>query len=163
MRILGDTMRTRSCGECQMCCTEVAVKPLNKPMGQRCQFQCGTGCAIYKDRPSPCAQYNCSWMDGHLPIKARPDNCGMLFETTWIEEPRELHIVFGWELVPGAWDKLLPQLDLRKGWVFAHLDEKQGDCAVAYDNDADLKLFMAAMASMANGGLQYQQKGLMTK
>src|SRR5947209_8748812 len=69
---------TRQCGECQACCTTVAVEELSKGFHQRCQHQCDSGCAIYGQHPSSCQSYKCLWLDGWGPEEYRPDMVGLV-------------------------------------------------------------------------------------
>lgn len=76
--------RNRQCGTCQECCTFVHVQSLGKPSRTRCEHQCATGCAIYANRPSECRTYRCSWLEGYLGERDRPDHSGILFETLFL-------------------------------------------------------------------------------
>lgn len=67
----------RQCGDCQLCCRLLPVRPLDKKAGQRCRYQkFGKGCTVYrtKQMPPDCALWNCRWLvnddAGEL---ARPD------------------------------------------------------------------------------------------
>jgi hypothetical protein len=59
---------TRQCGDCQLCCKLLPIKPGvlpsgHKPAGARCIHQRhGKGCMIYDSRPSSCAIWNCRWL-----------------------------------------------------------------------------------------------------
>lgn len=58
-------MAMRTCGECQLCCKLVPVRELDKPAGQRCQFQRhAKGCSIYRRRPMTCSLWSCRWLNG---------------------------------------------------------------------------------------------------
>jgi Fe-S-cluster containining protein len=86
----------RSCGDCQVCCEVLEVKPFSTDDGhkvaaaadaplltkywERCQWQCDEGCRIYAHRPSPCAEYHCMWRLGAWGDDARPDRLGILAE-----------------------------------------------------------------------------------
>jgi hypothetical protein len=55
----------RQCGDCQKCCVLLPVPPLQKPAGQRCQFQkFHKGCAVYHTAKMPhdCGLWNCRWL-----------------------------------------------------------------------------------------------------
>ena len=71
----------RQCGDCQACCEHVAVRTFDKPAGVRCAHQCKAGCNVYGQRPSECATYQCSWLEGHGDDNDRPDRSGVIFET----------------------------------------------------------------------------------
>ncbi len=82
--------KTRSCGNCDACCTVLSISCLDKPAGVRCSHliqnsedQAGAGaCSIYDDRPEPCAGFVCVWLRdniGLLSEEDRPDLSGILF------------------------------------------------------------------------------------
>ena len=66
----------RKCGDCKECCTTLdhSVTPYDTP----CPHECRKGCGIYADRPDDCQSFRCSWLDGHLPRKDRPDLSGLI-------------------------------------------------------------------------------------
>lgn len=72
----------RSCGGCTGCCTVMHVSSVGKKAGQRCQFECETGCAIYETRPAQCrSDFFCLWVrdDGRILDDAcRPDRIGVV-------------------------------------------------------------------------------------
>lgn len=109
-------MNERICGACHECCIYTPVAALNKPAGTPCEKllpviqPCGA-CSIYADRPSECAAYKCSWLDGTLPEALKPDACGILFETATIKWPKPLHLVVGFENRAGAVAEFEQQLD----------------------------------------------------
>ena len=70
----------RNCGDCDECCSVIAVAELNKPYHTRCVHQTGKGCAIYGDHPVECKDYGCAWLQGILPIEMRPDRIGILVD-----------------------------------------------------------------------------------
>lgn len=72
---------SRSCGECQACCTVLAVRNLGKPFYVRCEHQKGGRCDCYATRPEECVAYVCSYLSGGLPPEEgnRPDKLGVLF------------------------------------------------------------------------------------
>ncbi len=70
----------RGCGECEECCSVIAVNELRKPYHTRCEHQTGMGCAIYGSHPSECRDYACAWLTGALPEEMRPDKIGILID-----------------------------------------------------------------------------------
>jgi Fe-S-cluster containining protein len=95
----------RQCGTCHACCIHVPVQDLNKLAGVPCPHLVNKGskcCSIYESRPSGCAVYQCAWLDGNFPTGMRPEKSGLLLETSWIEYPRKLTILAGFETRPGA-------------------------------------------------------------
>lgn len=72
----------RDCGGCNVCCTAMHVRALNKPVGQVCEFQTASGCGNYHDRPAACRQWFCMWVrdTGRVFTDAdRPDRLGAFF------------------------------------------------------------------------------------
>lgn len=79
-------MKNRVCGGCTVCCHEMGVEEISKPMCSKCPSQTATGCGIYETRPKSCADFTCMWMDEApegvphpLDDAERPDLCGVLF------------------------------------------------------------------------------------
>lgn len=55
----------RQCGDCQLCCSVLPVRELNKPANTRCPHQrFHKGCNNYARRPAPCKLWNCVWLTG---------------------------------------------------------------------------------------------------
>lgn len=77
-----------ACGKCTLCCTlmKVAMDP-PKPERQPC-LHCSEagGCAIYAQRPTPCAEFKCVWLGTQdvpgirMPAQLRPDRTGIVLE-----------------------------------------------------------------------------------
>lgn len=67
----------RQCGDCQLCCRLLAVRPLNKLAGQRCVHQkFKVGCKVYgtATMPNECTLWSCVWLfGGDTDGLARPD------------------------------------------------------------------------------------------
>lgn len=70
--------RGRSCGDCQECCSVLAVLELGKPPRQRCPHQCDVGCSAYENRPVDCRNFRCFWLGGLFGEEHRPDKCGLV-------------------------------------------------------------------------------------
>jgi hypothetical protein len=111
---LNTTVNFRSCGDCQACCTVVGVQELSKPHWTRCRHQCGTGCAIYEERPRSCRGYSCLWAAGLLDgdERRRPDRLGIIFDLRTAEHtasnsvrPGDRVVIQVWEVWPGALDQ----------------------------------------------------------
>jgi hypothetical protein len=124
---------TRTCGSCHECCIHVAVAAFDKPRGTPCQHlnviqDCGC-CGVYDQRPSECAAYRCSWLEGHLAEDLKPETSGILFETATIEWPHRIELLIGWEIKPGAVDANMDSLkaSVRDGVVILVIghDEQQ--------------------------------------
>lgn len=73
---------TRSCGDCQACCTILPVPPVGKKANARCPHQrFGKGCTIYDRRPIPCKVWSCRWLvDDDAADLRRPDRCGYVVD-----------------------------------------------------------------------------------
>jgi hypothetical protein len=72
----------RSCGDCQECCTTLAVNEIDKPEETPCVHLCLTGCSIYERRPGSCRSYQCAWQEGVIEgdERRRPDKLGVIFD-----------------------------------------------------------------------------------
>lgn len=70
----------RTCGACSACCFVLGVKPIDKPPFQRCEHACEKGCGIYEQRPAPCANYRCGWLEGFGDRRDRPDRLGVIVD-----------------------------------------------------------------------------------
>ena len=75
-------MMARNCGTCSVCCQLFSIAALNKPEKVRCPnlFKQGFRCHIYDTRPKMCAEYNCSWKQGHGAKKDRPNATGVIVD-----------------------------------------------------------------------------------
>jgi hypothetical protein len=82
--------KSRSCEECNECCTLLSVRSIvndagtliNKSSGERCQYECNkTRCSIYDTRPIVCRNYFCSWVLNDLDLldEQRPDKIECVF------------------------------------------------------------------------------------
>jgi hypothetical protein len=90
-----DLVPERSCGECTLCCTVMAIdKPdMQKQAGVACRH-CSGGCTIYETRPALCREYHCAWRQ--LPILDdgwRPDRSGVFAEVEVIDGETALSLV----------------------------------------------------------------------
>lgn len=94
----------RRCGDCQGCCVHLDIPELQKPLGVRCPHLTTRGCGIYKQRPKPCIDYRCLWLQGHFANQDRPDRSGIMLELTHTREDQEQAIVAR-EMWAGAADR----------------------------------------------------------
>jgi hypothetical protein len=90
-----DLVPGRSCGDCAVCCTVMAIdKPdIQKAAGVTCRY-CKGGCTIYDTRPSLCRDYHCGWRQ--LPFLGdnwRPDRSGVYVEVEETEEGTGISLV----------------------------------------------------------------------
>jgi len=108
MRDQGSTSTTRThvCGNCQACCTHLAIPagdvgPGIKPAGVPCPNITVAGCRIYGCRPMTCANFACSWLDDSAwPESWRPDRSGLFCLREEIEPGTPAAAVY--ELRPNA-------------------------------------------------------------
>jgi hypothetical protein len=108
--------RKRTCGDCQLCC-EVLSVPDTTAVGERCEHQCDAGCAIYRERPVPCATFLCGWRMGCGPESARPDRCGALLDPD--SDPTREGMGLAAVRFPGRFDEgsiLLTIADMMDAW-----------------------------------------------
>ena len=96
----------RQCGDCTACCVTANVPELQKLEYTPCKHLCGTGCAVYPDRPTTCRLYQCLWLLNHkkapLDDEMRPDRWGLVLD---VEETNNGLYLRVWEVSPGAWDR----------------------------------------------------------
>lgn len=89
MKSFGELLRRqgdmgRKCGDCAECCRLPSISKdpsqgvnFDKPTGETCQHCTGSGCGIYKERPSLCEGFMCSYLIG---IDDRqPKDTGVVF------------------------------------------------------------------------------------
>jgi hypothetical protein len=70
-------LKTRSCGDCTLCCKLVAVPALQKEGYEWCKHcAIGEGCKIYKDRPLDCQGFECFWHAGLTLEEYKPNKVG---------------------------------------------------------------------------------------
>ncbi|QNN22761.1 hypothetical protein HED60_10945 [Planctomycetales bacterium ZRK34] len=98
----------RQCGQCNVCCTAMLVRPLDKPAGMRCAHQTDTGCGNYENRPSVCRTWYCMWVRdgaGIFTEEHRPDKLGVFFTATNPESAGDRQVIHVHQLYPGAADR----------------------------------------------------------
>lgn len=76
----------RKCGDCQLCCTLLAITELSKPQNTKCIHQRHhKGCSIYAKRPYECEVWTCAWLSEYdAADMPRPDRCHYVIDTAWI-------------------------------------------------------------------------------
>jgi hypothetical protein len=76
----------RRCDECELCCTLLPVKAINKPGGQRCKYLAPVislqrGCTLYPRHPRSCQVWSCEWInDADVEGIGRPDKVGYVID-----------------------------------------------------------------------------------
>jgi hypothetical protein len=81
--ITGEVMK-RKCGTCDVCCITPSMEEngFEKSVGVACKYldesKKYNKCKIYKDRPTCCSEFFCSWITGVGRYKDRPDRNNIL-------------------------------------------------------------------------------------
>jgi len=104
----GDDSSARQCGDCNICCTAMNVRPLNKPAGYRCEHQTPTGCGNYDNRPSVCRTWYCMWVRDRAGIFTddhRPDRLGVFFTASKPDLTTGQQTLYAHPIYPGAADR----------------------------------------------------------
>lgn len=71
----------RRCGDCDLCCTLMAVRELEKPPFHPCAHLApGGGCGVWGEHPPSCRTFHCLWRASEdlLPPELFPADCGFL-------------------------------------------------------------------------------------
>ncbi|MBI1369374.1 MAG: hypothetical protein GC162_12065 [Planctomycetes bacterium] len=95
----------RECGACNVCCTAMHVRPLNKPAGQRCEHQTPAGCGNYENRPPVCREWHCMWVRDPRKVftdEQRPDKLGVFFTASLPDPATGKQTIHVHELAPEA-------------------------------------------------------------
>ena len=102
-------MKNRDCGGCTVCCEILEIPTLKKPSRKMCSNVCDTGCGIYNERPSECAQFQCVWSEGYTGNGQRPDKSGIM--AYYIDHPELGRTLLVLEVKPKAFIKRSKQRD----------------------------------------------------
>ena len=135
----------RSCGKCNVCCVCVSVAAFNKPADVPCQhltvLQPQGCCGIYDERPSECKAYECAWKEGWILEELKPDSCGIMLEHAWIEHPKRLNLLMGFENRQGAMEENLEALDAaaKNGIVIGVVPFERDDYPTYFGEEQDLE------------------------
>lgn len=119
----------RTCGDCNACCTFLAVVELGKEPLVRCSHLVdGTrGCSVYEERPDSCREFRCLWHQGAVGHKDRPDKIGVMLDVTYNEDERTgevqqgKHGVIAFEIEEGGFEKARARLAEFAGSVSSFL------------------------------------------
>lgn len=119
-------LRKVECGDCRLCCKvmDVQLSPeVHKKSGEWCSHcSKSAGCRVYAERPKPCREFECAWLQIGFADELRPDRCHAVI-TQW-GQMMQLHVDRGY---PGAW-RLEPLAGLLRS-----ADEKMIPVAVGID------------------------------
>ena len=99
---------TRSCGDCELCCTVLRIDELDKPPGRSCVHQTGRGCAIWGAHPPSCKSYVCLWRmsDSLLPAEMFPAACGFVLSVNHTDAwPAMVTVREAPDAAPLAWSR----------------------------------------------------------
>lgn len=99
---------TRSCAGCEVCCTLMAIRELDKPPGRPCaHLAVSGGCGIWGDHPASCRAFTCLWRrsDVLLPREMFPPDCGFMLAVDKVESWPTAVMVCAAADRPGAWDQ----------------------------------------------------------
>lgn len=103
-------MSKRTCGGCDLCCSLVPVRGIDKRGFTCCPHQRvaldarGPGCGVYLQRPGGCRTWSCLWLGAEAegwPEALRPDRCGVVFDenpdvVTDIETGKDIPALVAW-------------------------------------------------------------------
>jgi hypothetical protein len=120
---------TRSCEDCDLCCSAMPIAEFDKPPGPACDKLCGdagSNCSIYQARPKLCREFHCMWRmsDYWLPDWAKPSECGFVMSFNSLSEWPAVVTVHPAADRPDSWKSLAAQT------VFTHIAE-EWNCMVA--------------------------------
>lgn len=93
-------MTERSCGSCTACCYVMEIEAIKKPNRTPCPNQCDEGCGIYKNKPTECTDFNCSWLSGVVSAEQhRADLVNLVVwpmpEGSWPDKMRVINVTEG--------------------------------------------------------------------
>ena len=109
-------MASRTCGECNLCCTILAVPEVNKGRYEECEHMCESNCGLFNkpERPKVCGKWHCFWLaEGQqeywkktglpkvLLKNDRPDKSGVMFVNIESMNRPAFHAYESW---PGAFE-----------------------------------------------------------
>src|ERR1700744_5053490 len=107
----------RECGNCTLCCKTMGVHDeaagFHKPEGQWCTH-CNPkkGCGIYANRPTPCQEFECLWLQGTLPVEWMPNKIHAVWYVTHDDGNKKQKFIVNIDpAYPEALDKLRPVIE----------------------------------------------------
>jgi uncharacterized cysteine cluster protein YcgN (CxxCxxCC family) len=110
-KVLDRLPATRSCDGCDLCCTAVGVRELDKPPAVACKHLCGeagASCGIYDRRPRSCREFYCLWrvLSEGVPAEFRPADCGFVLSVNDVHAHPVVITAHPDPARPNAWDTL---------------------------------------------------------
>jgi hypothetical protein len=107
MRAIDPNATSRSCEGCEMCCTIMAVRELEKPTWTACALLAPAGgCSVWGDHPATCKSFACLWRGSGilLPPDLFPADCGFMLALDPAETWPTVVKVCAEASRPDAWD-----------------------------------------------------------
>jgi len=111
------------CGKCDVCCviyridkSELFWRNTDKHKHEVCDKLVNNRCVVYKKRPKTCKQYECLWIQlskkiNKFPLKWRPDNLGLMANTSYNKEGTFLFNIEELEKGKINFNNLDPEID----------------------------------------------------
>lgn len=100
----------RSCDDCDLCCTAVGVREIDKAAAEPCKHLCGEpgqSCGIYDRRPRTCREFYCMWrVLRDVPVEFAPKDCGFVVAVNDVHVHPMIVTVHPDPARPDAWDTL---------------------------------------------------------
>ena len=99
---------TRACAGCDLCCTVMAIRELDKPAWTPCAHLApGGGCGLWGRHPASCKSFTCLWRrsDALLPPEMFPADCGFMLAVDQLEAWPTVVKVCADLGRPSAWDR----------------------------------------------------------
>lgn len=95
-----EVIQPPTCGPCTLCCKLLGVPELEKAPDVWCQHATkGKGCAIYRQRPGRCQEFECLWLAGLFgdgEVQFRPDQLHAVIRPTIDGKNLVIHEDPGW-------------------------------------------------------------------
>jgi len=94
------------------------IDELSKPAGVLCSHVVDDACEIYLERPPPCRDYTCLWLEGEFEEPHRPKDLGLVLDHPLALEQHPdyagIHALCARELWPQARDGLVASVLLTR-------------------------------------------------
>jgi hypothetical protein len=130
-RQANQTVPSRQCGSCTLCCKLLGIAALEKPRNSWCRHCApGKGCGIYETRPEECRAFFCGWItSADLGEEWRPDRAKLLLA----REAGGRIVVHCDAAAPGAWRRA-PYYARIKAWATKRADGSRQEVVVLTGN-----------------------------
>lgn len=126
-----ETLPTKECGTCTLCCKLFPVPELDKSAGKWCRHIVqGRGCGIHATRPPVCRGFHCQWLyNPDLGPEWKPEKSKFVLS---IYSGSNTLAVTADPGFPEQWASE-PYISQLRRWSRAALE--QGDCVVVFQGD----------------------------